>query len=92
LIGGVGTSCGGYVADRLSQGSPSHKLRAPARYAFGAFILLATAFLLPFGGAQFPLIALGALGSTASPFRVLVALALRPFRALEVLIWFGPGI
>jgi MFS family permease len=51
---------GGWVVDRLSRGQPRNRLRVPALYALGTFILLTGAFLMPAGTAQYALIFVGA--------------------------------
>jgi MFS family permease len=65
LIGGVGMVCGGYLADRLSRKNRPHKLRLPALYAFGSFVLLAAAFSLSPGSTQFFLIMMGGFLASA---------------------------
>ena len=56
LVGGIGMSCGGFVADRLSVRDVRNKLRVPAGYAVCSGVLFAAAFALPEGSLQFALI------------------------------------
>src|SRR4030095_3846204 len=47
LVGGIGMSCGGFVADRLSVRDVRNKLRVPGGYAICSAVLFAAAFALP---------------------------------------------
>ena len=59
LVGGIGMASGGFVADRLSRGNVSNKLRVPALYAAFSCLLFAVAFALPESSFQFALIVAG---------------------------------
>ena len=75
LVGGIGMSCGGFVADRLSVRDVRNKLRVPAGYAISSAVLFAVAFALPAGGLQFGLM-LGAVlfvGGHMGPVAALAA-------------------
>ena len=61
LVGGIGMSCGGFVADRLSARNLCNKLRVPAAYAVCSGLLFAVAFALTAGRLQFALIAAAVL-------------------------------
>jgi MFS family permease len=61
LVGGIGMSCGGFVADRLSVRNLCNKLRVPAAYAVCSGLLFAAAFALTAGRLQFALIAAAVL-------------------------------
>jgi len=80
LIAGVGMAAGGFVADRLSRTNASHRLRVPALYALCSAVALITAFLMPPGGAQFAVIAIGLLvgAGFAGPSAAVVADLTRP--------------
>jgi predicted MFS family arabinose efflux permease len=56
LVGGIGMSCGGFVADRLSVRNVRNKLRVPAGYAVCSGVLFTLAFALTEGRLQFALI------------------------------------
>jgi MFS family permease len=56
LVGGIGMSFGGFVADRLSVRDVRNKLRVPGGYAVCSGVLFAAAFALPEGRLQFSLI------------------------------------
>ena len=61
LVGGIGMSCGGFVADRLSVRNVRNKLRVPGGYAVCSAVLFAVAFALPPSGLQYALIAAAVL-------------------------------
>jgi fucose permease len=75
LVGGIGMSGGGFVADRLSGRNVRNKLRVPAVYAVCCGVLFALAFALPHGGLQFALIVAAALfvGGHMGPVAALAA-------------------
>jgi MFS family permease len=75
LVGGIGMSGGGFVADRLSRGSVSYKLRVPGAYAICSGVFFAVAFVLPAGSLQFALIAAAVLfvGAHMGPVAALAA-------------------
>lgn len=75
LVGGIGMSCGGFLADRLSVGDVRNKLRVPGGYAICSALLFAAAFALPEGRLQFTLIVMGALfvGGHMGPVAALAA-------------------
>jgi MFS family permease len=75
LVGGIGMSCGGFVADRLSVRNVRNKLRVPAGYAICSGVLFVAAFALPPGGLQFALIVAAALfvGGHMGPVAALAA-------------------
>src|SRR4030095_8437384 len=75
LVGGIGMSCGGFVADRLSVRDVRNKLRVPGGYAICSAVLFAAAFALPEGQLQFALIIAGALfvGGHMGPVAALAA-------------------
>src|SRR4030095_6338708 len=56
LVGGIGMSSGGFIADRLSARNVRNKLRVPAGYAIASSVLFAAAFVLAAGRLQFGLI------------------------------------
>ena len=75
LVGGIGMSGGGFVADRLSVRDVRNKLRVPGGYAICAGVLFAVAFVLPAGGMQFGLIIAAVLfvGGHMGPVAALAA-------------------
>lgn len=75
LVGGIGMSCGGFVADRLSVRDVRNKLRVPAGYAVCSGVLFAAAFALPEGSMQFLLIVAAVLfvGGHMGPVAALAA-------------------
>ena len=75
LVGGIGMSAGGFVADRLSVRDVRNKLRVPGGYAVCSGLLFAAAFVLPAGRLQFGLIAAAVLfvGGHMGPVAALAA-------------------
>ena len=75
LVGGIGMSSGGFIADRLSVRNVRNKLRVPAGYAIASSVLFAAAFVLPAGGLQFGLILAAVLfvGGHMGPVAALAA-------------------
>jgi MFS family permease len=75
LVGGIGMSFGGFVADRLSVRNVRNKLRVPGGYAVCSAVLFAAAFSLPPSGLQFALIVAAVLfvGGHMGPVAALAA-------------------
>ena len=75
LVGGIGMSGGGFVADRLSVRNARNKLRVPGGYAICSGLLFAAAFALPEGRLQLVLIVAAALfvGGHMGPVAALAA-------------------
>ena len=75
LVGGIGMSCGGFVADRLSGRDVRNKLRIPGGYAVCSGLLFAVAFALPPSALQFGLIMAAVLfvGGHMGPVAALAA-------------------
>jgi MFS family permease len=75
LVGGIGMSGGGYLADRLANKDVRNKLRVPGGYAVCSAVLFAAAFALPHGRLQFALIVAGTLfvGGHMGPVAALAA-------------------
>ena len=75
LVGGIGMSSGGFVADRLSARNVRNKLRVPAGYAIASSVLFAAAFVLAAGRLQFGLILAAVLfvGGHMGPVAALAA-------------------
>jgi MFS family permease len=75
LVGGIGMSGGGFVADRLSVRNVRNKLRVPGGYAVCSGVLFAAAFALAEGGLQFALIVAASLfvGAHMGPVAALAA-------------------
>jgi len=75
LVAGIGMSCGGFLADRLSVRDVRNKLRVPGGYAICSAVLFAAGFALPEGRLQFTLIVMGALfvGGHMGPVAALAA-------------------
>jgi MFS family permease len=75
LVGGIGMSCGGFVADRLSGRDVRNKLRVPGGYAVCSGLLFVVAFALPPSALQFGLIMAAVLfvGAHMGPVAALAA-------------------